>query len=197
MNKTLSNTFITLALLVGAMLFTLAASPALAAGKTGTRAFPVQERSFAVDTLEWSDQAAYSHVDTVTGTVKDTTTSTIDVTGCTRVSLWTLLRSVTTSGYQAVRLRPQISPDGSTWISFASSFTVKKATTGSDTMVAILYDKDYAIDTLAATDSTTNMRFPVGRDFRLLKGGRFMRFVSFPAGPDSATVTTVLRREWE
>lgn len=193
MNKTISTIFLTLVLLAGAL---LVSEPAEAANsKTGVRPFPTNARSVSIDTLEWSDQAAYNEIDTVTSTIKDTTTSLVDITGCSRVSLWVILGSLTT-GYQAITLTPQVSPDNNTWISFATTFTARKATTAPDSLVAILYDQDYAIDTLAARDVLLNMKLPVGRDFRLMKAARYLRILSFPAGPDSATVKAILRREW-
>lgn len=191
MNKKFSPIFLSLALALAVM-----AVPSWGENtRTGVRAFPTNPRTTSVDTLEWSDQGSYNEIDTLTSTIKDTTTSLIDITGCSRVSLWVILGSLTT-GYKHITLTPQVSPDKSTWISFATTFTAVKATTASDSLVAILYDQDYAIDTLAARDVTLNMKLPVGRDFRLLKAARYLRVLSVPSGPDSATVKAILRREW-
>ena len=183
-------------LLIAAILLAVAVTPSWAAKpRTGNAPWPENPGTSTVDTLNWSDQGNFSLIDTITTTVKDTTTNEIDITGCSRVSLYVILGSLTT-GYQAITLTPQVSPDLGTWLSFATTFTAKKGTTTSDTMVAILYDQDYAVDTLAERNVLLNMKLPVGRDFRLMKNSRFLRILNFPAGPDSGTVKAVLRREW-
>lgn len=183
-------------LLITAVLMALATSPSWAAKpRTGNAPYPENAGSTTVDTLNWSDQGNFSLIDTITSTIKDTTTNEIDISGCSRVSLWVILGSLTT-GYQATTITPQVSPDLGTWLSFATTFSAKKATTGSDTLVAILYDRDYAIDTLAARDVLLNMKLPVGRDFRLMKAAKYLRLIQAPAGPDSATVKAIVRREW-
>ena len=155
----------------------------------------------AVDTLNWSDQGSHSLRDTLVVATVDTTTSEMDISGCSYISLWVQASGLNAPTYHNINYVVQISPDGGSWISLASTFSTmnKAATPAADTTVSIVYDKDYAIDTLAARDVTLTMELPVGRDYRLVKAGKYLRVIARPSGGttgDTTIVKAILRREW-
>lgn len=154
----------------------------------------------SVDSLNWSDQGAYSLQDTIVSTTADTTTSEVDITGCSYASVFIIARKNGTCAYQHVRYTPQISPDLNTWISYAGVFSTITTSSVNDTVVCVLYDASSAKDTtFSTTTSVGNIKQVGGRDSRLFKSGKYLRLVATPTGgaaTDSVKVISILVRQW-
>ena len=190
-------------LLVTAVLMALASAPSWAADqpKLGKQQWSGFIGHAAVDTFNWSDQGSYSLRDTLVVATTDTTTSEMDITGCSYISLWAIASGLNAPTYHNIVYRLQVSPDLGTWIQLTTAFSnmIKAATPAADTVVGIIYDRDYAIDTLAARDVTLTMELPVGRDYRLIKAAKYLRVIAVPSGGTTGDTTiskVVLRREW-
>lgn len=190
-------------LLVSTVLVVLAATSSWGAAKpyTGNHDYPENLGTATTDTLNWSDQGSYSLRDTLVVATSDTTTGLYDISGCSYIALWVIASGLNAPTYHHIAYRIQVSPDAGTWVQLTTAFStmIKAATPATDTLVGVIYDRDYAIDTLAARDVTLTMKLPVGRDFRLIKAARFLRVIAVPSGGttgDTTIVKSLLRREW-
>jgi len=152
----------------------------------------------AVDTVNWSDQGAFSLRDTLVVATADTTTSEIDITGASQVSLWVIASGLNAPTYHQVTYKVQVSPDLGTWIQMATTFStlIKAATPFADTTVCVLYSPE---DSTAASATGGTVKRATGVDEALLKAGKYIRVIAVPYGGttgDTTIVKAVLRREW-
>lgn len=170
------------------------------AGLTGKDRWQNNAGIAAVDTLNWSDQGAYSLRDTLVVATPDTTTGQIDIAGCSEISLWIIASGLNAPTYHNINYQVGISPDNATWINFGlvASTMIKAGGVAADTTVFEILSA-LRDSTAATVVGAGNIKRAIGRDQMLALQGEYLRVIAIPSGGttgDTTIVKAILRREW-